>query len=87
MMSRIRAIWIPAFAGEGLLLRERFCFRGRWLAFRGRGFAFAGEGFFERESCGRALLRAGGARFARGARFFRLGGGDGGFDDPAVKRK
>ena len=59
-------------------------FRGRGFAFRGRGFVFlsgkvAGGCYGER-----ALLRAGGARFARGARFFRLGGGDGGLGYPAV---
>ena len=85
MMSRIRAIWTPAFAGEGFLLRERACLSRERFCFCGRCL-FLPERvcFFERESCGRALLRAGGARFARGARFFRLGGGDGGFGYPAV---
>ena len=33
MLSRIRAIWTPAFAGEGLLLWERVCFCGSGLWF------------------------------------------------------
>ena len=54
------------------------CFILTMAALCGRAF-FGGGGEF--------LFLAGGARFARGARFFRLGGGDGGFDDPAVKRE